>query len=65
LCCPGEGVLNLNWDEMGIKLNGEYLHHLRFADDIVLFASSAEELQTSMEELTMSNESSKIGIKMN
>ena len=54
---------NLNWDEVGIKINGEYLHHLRFADDIVLFASSAEELQTRMEEL--SNESSKIGLKMN
>jgi len=42
---------NLNWDEVGIKINGEYLHHVRVADDIVLFASSAEELQTRMEEL--------------
>jgi len=46
-----------------IKINGEYFHHLRFADDIVLFVSSAEELQTGMEEL--SNESSKIGLKIN
>jgi len=29
---------NLNWDEVEIKINDEYLHHLRFADDIVLFA---------------------------
>jgi len=53
---------NLNWDEVGIKINGEYLHHLRFTDDIVLFASSAE-LQTRMKELC--NESSKIVLKMN
>jgi len=54
---------NLNWDEVGIKNNGEYLNHLRFADDIVLFAPSAEELQTRMEEL--GNESSKIGMNLN
>jgi len=42
-------IQNLNWDEVGIKINGECLHHLRFADDIVLFASSAVELQTRME----------------
>jgi len=54
---------NLNWGEVGIKISGEYLHHLRFADDIDLFVSSAEELQTRMEEL--SNESSKIGLKIN
>jgi len=53
---------NLNWDEVGIKINGEYLHHPRFADDIVLFALSREEQQTRMEELC--NESSKIGFKM-
>jgi len=54
-----EGVFqNLNWDEVGIKINGDYLNHLRFVDDIVLFASSAEELQTRMEELC--NESAKI-----
>jgi len=23
---------NLNWDEVGIKINGEYFHHLQFAD---------------------------------
>jgi len=55
---------NLNWNEVGININDEYLHHLRFADDIVLlFVSGAKELQTRMEEL--SNESSAIGFKMN
>ena len=30
-----EGVFQtLNWEEVGLKINGEYLSHLRFADDI-------------------------------
>jgi len=43
-------------------MNGEYLH-LRFAVNIVLFVSNAEELETRMEELN--NESSKIDLKIN
>ncbi|KAK6741671.1 hypothetical protein RB195_009504 [Necator americanus] len=26
----------LEWDDMGVKADGRQLHHLRFADDIVL-----------------------------
>ncbi|KAK6730083.1 hypothetical protein RB195_006876 [Necator americanus] len=26
----------LEWDDMGVKVDGRQLHHLRFADDIVL-----------------------------
>uniref|UniRef100_A0A0K0CW39 Reverse transcriptase domain-containing protein n=1 Tax=Angiostrongylus cantonensis TaxID=6313 RepID=A0A0K0CW39_ANGCA len=26
----------LEWDNMGMKIDGRQLHHLRFADDIVL-----------------------------
>ena len=36
----------LDWSETGIKVNGQYLSHLRFADDIVIFSDSAENLQT-------------------
>ena len=31
--------------------NGEYLRHLRFADDIIIFANSIEELQEVLQEL--------------
>ncbi|KJH44400.1 hypothetical protein DICVIV_09566 [Dictyocaulus viviparus] len=27
--------VKLEWDEMGVKIDGRQLHHLRFADDIV------------------------------
>jgi len=44
-------------------MKGEYLHHLQYADNIVLFASNTEELQFRMEDLT--NDSSNISLKMN
>ena len=53
----------LDWSKAGIKVNGKYLSHLRFADDIVIFSNSATNLQTQIKEL---NESSKLsGLKMN
>ncbi|KAK6746910.1 hypothetical protein RB195_000261 [Necator americanus] len=30
----------LEWDDMGVKVDGRHSHHLRFADDIVLITSS-------------------------
>ncbi|KAK6767158.1 hypothetical protein RB195_026465 [Necator americanus] len=30
----------LEWDDMGVKVDGRQLHHLRFADDIVLVTPS-------------------------
>ncbi len=27
---------NLQWEDKGLKINGQYLNNLRFADDIVL-----------------------------
>src|ERR1700743_187522 len=47
---------------MGIKINGKFLNHLRFAD-IVLIAADLDQLQTMMNQLHQ--ESSKIGLKMN
>lgn len=33
----------------GIKVDGEFLNHLRFADDIVLISQGPNELQTMLE----------------
>ncbi|GBP58848.1 LINE-1 retrotransposable element ORF2 protein [Eumeta japonica] len=53
----------LNWENFGINKNGILLSHLRFADDIVLFAKSPEDITKMINELTM--ESEKVGLKLN
>jgi hypothetical protein len=35
----------LNWKGRGININGEYISHLRFADDIVIMAETLQDLQ--------------------
>ncbi|KAK6741827.1 hypothetical protein RB195_009601 [Necator americanus] len=43
----------LEWDDMGVKVDGRQLHHLRFADDIVLITpsiSQAERMLTEFDE---------------
>ena len=49
--------------ETGLNINGETLNHLRFADDIILFAQSEEELKNLLEDLN--REGRKDGMKMN
>lgn len=54
---------SLDWEEKGIKINGEYLSHLRFADDIFLCSGNTQELQQMLQELA--DESKMRGLKMN
>lgn len=53
-----------DWEEKGISVGGnKRLTNLRFADDIVLFSSSASELEEMLQDL---NEASlKVGLSMN
>lgn len=37
---PEEIYSQLDWTNKGLKIDGEYLNHLRFANDIVLIANS-------------------------
>ena len=48
---------------MGININGKYLSHLRFADDIVLMTVDLDEAQIMLQQLN--EESRKVGLKMN
>ena len=43
---------NLNWEEkeFEIKIDGEYLSYLRFADDILLVPTSCDQLQNMIDE---------------
>ena len=61
--CLEKVFLNLNWNHKGIKIDGEYLNYLRFADDIILFSSNPRELQQMQQELNQ--ESLKFGLSMN
>ncbi|KAL0839312.1 hypothetical protein ABMA28_016056 [Loxostege sticticalis] len=53
----------LDWEDKGLSIAGARLSNLRFADDVVLFASDPEELQTMVHELH--NASLNVGLEMN
>ncbi|PIO65907.1 hypothetical protein TELCIR_12396 [Teladorsagia circumcincta] len=56
-------MLQLDWDDKGINIDGKKLSNLRFADDIFLISQRQEELQQMVKEL---NEVGKvIGLTMN
>ncbi|KAK6749514.1 hypothetical protein RB195_001867 [Necator americanus] len=40
----------LEWDDMGVKVDGRQLHHLRFADDIVLITPSISQAERMLTE---------------
>ena len=61
--CLEEVFKLLDWEGLGVRINGEYLSNLRFADDIVLFSNNGDELQQMIEDLN--RESVRIGLKMN
>ena len=44
--CLQYTIINkINWENKGVRIDGEYLFHLIFADDIVLIANSTSKLQ--------------------
>ena len=53
----------LIWETRGLKIDGEYLCHLRFNDDILICADAPYELQQMLQELA--DESQNRGLKMN
>ena len=53
----------LNWENKGVKIDGEFLSNIRFADDIFLCTETPQVLQQMLQEL--SDESRQMGLKMN
>lgn len=54
---------NLSWKKVGININGRYLSHFRFADDIVLLSENTNQLQMMI--TTLHEESRKVGLEIN
>ncbi|PIO68201.1 hypothetical protein TELCIR_10025 [Teladorsagia circumcincta] len=44
-------MLQLDWDDKGINIDGKKLSNLHFADDIVLISQRQEELQQTVKEV--------------
>ena len=43
MSCLQHAIINkINWENKGVRIDGEYLSHLIFADDIVLIANSTK-----------------------
>ncbi|KAG1709760.1 Multiple drug resistance-associated protein-like transporter 1 [Nymphon striatum] len=61
--CLENVFIGLNWTSKGIPINGDRLTNLRFADDVVLFSESPQELQLMVEELRTAR--SKLGLEIN
>ena len=51
----------LNWENEGVKIDGEFLSNLSFADDIFLCTETPQELQQMLQEL--SDESRQMGLE--
>ena len=52
-----------NIENLGININGEKLSHLRFADDLVLFADNFKDAKEMLNELELT--SKKVGLNIN
>uniref|UniRef100_A0A0K0DJR3 Reverse transcriptase domain-containing protein n=1 Tax=Angiostrongylus cantonensis TaxID=6313 RepID=A0A0K0DJR3_ANGCA len=53
----------LEWDNMGVKIDGRQLHHLRFADDIVLITGNISQAEHMLADFD--NACGKIGVRLN
>lgn len=56
-------ISKLDWSKAGLCIKGDYLSHLRFADDLVLLSESSSQLQIMIETLHLA--SVKVGLQMN
>ena len=61
--CLEKVFRKLNWSRRGILIDGEYLSHLRFADDIIIFTRNIAELHEMLQELNQAG--LEVGLSMN
>uniref|UniRef100_A0A0K0DBI8 Reverse transcriptase domain-containing protein n=1 Tax=Angiostrongylus cantonensis TaxID=6313 RepID=A0A0K0DBI8_ANGCA len=53
----------LEWDNMGVKIDGRQIHHLRFADDIVLITPDISQAERMLADFDKACE--KNGLRLN
>ena len=53
----------LNWETRNLKIEDEYLSHLRFADDIFICAIASHELQQMLQDLADESENQHLKMK--
>ncbi|XGW15604.1 hypothetical protein V3C99_001229 [Haemonchus contortus] len=56
-------MLQMEWKGMGVKVDGHYSHHLRFADNIELITSNIEQAEQMLAKFD--NASGKLGLPLN
>uniref|UniRef100_A0A7I4Z6H2 Reverse transcriptase domain-containing protein n=1 Tax=Haemonchus contortus TaxID=6289 RepID=A0A7I4Z6H2_HAECO len=54
---------HLKWEDLGVKVDGRFLHHLRFADDIALITPNIEQAERMLAEFDSA--CGKIGLRLN
>lgn len=63
VACLEKVFSHIDWEGKGLLIDGQFLHHLRFADDIILIADNSDDLQIMLNDLQ--RESAKCGMKIN
>nr|CDJ94241.1 endonuclease-reverse transcriptase [Haemonchus contortus] len=56
-------MCHMEWESMGVEVDGRYLHHLRFAHDIVLITPNIKQAKQMLAEFDSACE--KIGFRLN
>ena len=54
-CLQYSIIKRIDWEGRGLNIDGEYLSHLIFAEDIILFAKSPEELTSMLTDIHSTN----------
>ncbi|KAE9413173.1 hypothetical protein Angca_003665, partial [Angiostrongylus cantonensis] len=57
------GVKTLEWDNVGVKIDGRQLHHFHFADDIVLITPDISQAERMLADFDTA--CGKIGLRLN
>ena len=60
--CLEEIFHGINWSGKGVNIDGEHLHHLKFADDIMLISTNTKEAEILLNDLH--SKSRKNGLKI-